>query len=333
METLLLGPDDVSENAHTAELIVAVEEAFSAYQRGDVQMPAKSYIDLPEYNGDFRSMPAYMRADDWDAAGIKWVNVHPDNPDDHRLPTVLGTMVYSEPENAFPLSIMDGTTLTRERTGAAAAVATDHLAVADATSLGIVGAGVQSYTQLEAISEVRPIEEVVVSDLREEAVSKFVARFDEEFDVREGSVAEAAGCDVLSTVTPVEHPIVPADAVGEHTHVNAMGADAPGKHELDDDLLANATIVIDDYEQCTHSGEINVPWSQGLLSDEDIYGELGAIVTDDLAGRGEPGGPEGVTVFDSTGLAIQDVAAAHVVYEQASANDNGTPFELVDTRV
>jgi alanine dehydrogenase len=226
---------------------------------------------------------------------------------------------------------MDGTTLTRKRTGAAAAVATDHLAVADARSLGIVGAGVQSYTQLEAISRVRDIETVVVSDKRESAVERFAERFGDEFDVRAGGIAEAAACDVLSTVTPVESPIVPADAVGDHTHVNAMGADAPGKHELADELLASASVVIDDYEQCTHSGEINVPWSAGLLDDGDLYGELGAIVTNELAGRGEPGGPEGVTVFDSTGLAIQDVATAHVVYERADERGNGTRFGLVDT--
>jgi alanine dehydrogenase len=242
-------------------------------------------------------------------------------------------MIYSDPRNALPLAIMDGTTLTRKRTGAAAAVATDHLAVADASSLGIVGAGVQSYTQLEAISVVRDIETVVVSDVRDAAVARFIDRFEDEFDVRAGSIAEAASCDVLSTVTPVEDPIVPADAVGEHTHVNAMGADAPDKHELADDLLANATIVIDDHEQCTHSGEINVPYAAGLLTDDDIYAELGEIVTDAVAGRGETGGPEGVTVFDSTGLAIQDVAAAHVVYEHANEKGNGYPFELVDTRI
>jgi alanine dehydrogenase len=330
METLLLNRDDVGENARMDEVIVAVEEAFDAYQHGNVQMPAKSYIDLPQYNGDFRSMPAYMAADDWDAAGIKWVNVHTDNPEKYDLPTVLGTMIYSDPRNAFPLALMDGTTLTRKRTGAAAAVATDHLAVADADSLGIVGAGVQSYTQLEAISVVRDIDTVVVADKRDDAVEAFVERFGEEFDVRGGSIAEAAQCDVLSTVTPVESPIVSAADVGDHTHINAMGADAPGKNELDEEIIANAKLVIDDYEQCTHSGEINVPWSRGLLSDEDLYGELGEIVTDEKPGRTPD---DGVSVFDSTGLAIQDVAAAHVVYEHANERDNGTPFELVDTRL
>jgi len=172
-----------------------------------------------------------------------------------------------------------------KRTGAAAAVATDRLAVPDATSLGIIGAGVQSYTQLEAIAAVRDIEAVVVSDLDEERVADFIDTFDDRFDVRAGSPAEAAGCDVLSTVTPVEDPIVGHDDIGDHTHVNAMGADAAGKHELADELLADATIVIDDHEQCTHSGEINVPYAAGTLTDDDIYGELGEIVVGRLAGR------------------------------------------------
>ena len=329
-ETLLLNPEDVSANAKMAEVIRAVEDAFAAYERGNAQMPAKSYIDLPEYNGDFRSMPAYLRADDWDAAGIKWVNVHPDNPEDWELPTVLGTMVYSDPRNAVPLAIMDGTTLTRLRTGAAAAVATKYLAAEDATSLGIVGAGVQSYTQLEGIAQVRPIEEVVVADVSERAVAKFLDRYEAEFEVRTGTVEEAAGCDVLSTVTPVEEPIVPREAIGDHTHLNAMGADAEGKHELADEILLDSKLVIDDYAQTTHSGEINVPWTAGILDDDDIYGEVGEIVVGDKPGR-EPG--DGITVFDSTGLAIQDVAAAHVVYEHAEENDNGYPFQLVDSRL
>ena len=326
METLLLATEDVHENTPMAELVSAVRDAFVAYERGNAQMPAKSYVDLPEYDGDFRSMPAYLRASDWDAAGLKWVNVHPNNPDRFGLPTVMGTMIYSDPESAYPLAIMDGTELTTKRTGAAAAVATDALAVPDARSLGVVGAGVQSYTQVEAISEVRDVEEVVVSDLREERVARFVERFADEFDVRGGSVSEAGHCDVLSTVTPVESPIVGPDDVGEHTHVNAMGADAEGKHELADDLLRAAKIVIDDYAQTTHSGEINVPWRAGVLDDDDLYAELGEILDGEKPGRTSD---DGVTVFDSTGLAIQDVAAAHVVYTHADEHDNGTPFDLL----
>ena len=328
MQTLLLGSDDVAEYADLPSVIDAVESAFAADARGDTIMPTKSYIDLPEYNGDFRSMPAYVHAGDWDAAAVKWVNVHLDNPRDHDLPTVLGTLIYSDPETAFPLAVMDGTVLTRLRTGAAAAVATDHLAIDGASSLGLVGAGVQSGTQLAAISSVREIETVVVADRNDDAQQAFVERFDDRFDVRAGSIAEAAGCDVLSTVTPVESPIVDREWLADHTHVNAIGADAAGKHEHDDRTLLDAKLVIDDYEQCTHSGEINVPWSQGVLSDADIYGEIGAIVAGELPGR-EP--DDELTVFDSTGLAIQDVAAAHVAYENAREAGGGTDFSLVDT--
>jgi len=123
METLLLNPAAVEEATQLPDVVSAVEDAFAAYATGDAQMPSKSYIDLPQHDGDFRSMPAYIESDEWDGAGIKWVNSHPSNPEDHGLPTVMGTMIYSDPETALPLAILDGTTLTRKRTGAAAAVA------------------------------------------------------------------------------------------------------------------------------------------------------------------------------------------------------------------
>ena len=289
-------------------------------------MPAKSYIDLPEYNGDFRSMPAYMDAGDWDAAGVKWVNVHPDNPQKFDLPTVIGTMVYSDPETAVPLAIMDGAELTMKRTGAAAAVATDHLAVEDATSLGLVGAGVQSYTQLEAIAEIRPIEEVVVADLDDSAVEAFVEAFEDRFDVRGGEIAEAASCDVLSTVTPSTEPLVAREDLGEHTHVNAMGADAAQKQELDPRILRDGKLVIDDYDQTTHSGEISIAYDEGEIDDSDIDGAVGEIVVGERPGRTPE---DGITVFDSTGLAIQDVATAHVVYGHAKETGGVDSFPFV----
>ncbi|MFC7132227.1 MULTISPECIES: ornithine cyclodeaminase family protein [Salinibaculum] len=329
METLLLDPEDVAESASLPAVIDAVEGAFGAYARGDVQMPAKSYIDLPQHDGDFRSMPAYIdlvEEEGWEAAGVKWVNSHPHNPDDHDLPTVMGTMIYSDPETALPLAILDGTTLTRLRTGAAAAVATRHLARADATSLGLVGAGIQAHTQLEAIAGVRDIETVVVADIDADAIAEIIEQYGDDYEVREGSIDEAAACDVVSTTTPVEDPIV--ESVGESTHVNAMGADAAGKHEIADDVLLDAKVVIDDHAQCTHSGEINVPYTAGVLDDEDIHAELGEVVAGQKPGR-EAG--DGVTVFDSTGLAIQDVAASHIVYEHARERGIGTDFALVGT--
>lgn len=326
METVLLSPDDVEECLEIEAVVSAVEEAFEADALGNTQMPAKSYVTLQKYNGDFRSMPAYLDTGDWDAAGVKWVNVHPDNPDNHDIPTVLATLIYSDPANGFPLAVMDGTVITRERTGAASAVATDYLAIEDAQSLGIVGAGVQAYTQLEAIASVRPIEEVVVSDVNEELREQFISHFQDRFDVRGGSNEEAAACDVLSTVTPVRDPIISRDAVGEHTHINAVGADAEGKQELETQILLDSKLVIDDFDQCTHSGEINVPWSEGALDDDQLYGEIGDIVAGNIDGRTDQ---DGITVFDSTGLGIQDIATARVAYTRAKDQNIGTPFPLV----
>ncbi|MFP4591291.1 MAG: ornithine cyclodeaminase family protein [Halobacteriales archaeon] len=326
MHTRLLDRETVEATASVEAVIAAVESAFAAYARGDAIMPAKSYIDLRRYNGDFRSMPAYLDAGDWDAAGIKWVNVHPDNPDRFDLPTVMATVVYSDPETAYPLAIMDGTSVTLLRTGAAAAVATDHLAVEGATSLGIVGAGVQADAQLRAIAAVRPIETVVVNDVDEVAAEAFADRFADRFDVRVGTVAEAAGCDVLSTVTPVRSPVVDRADVGEHTHINAMGADAEGKQELDPAILEDAYLAIDDHEQCTHSGEINVPYAAGRITDDDIDAELGDVVIGAVEGRTDA---VGVTVFDSTGLAIQDIATARIVYESAEAAGDGEAIDLL----
>ncbi|WP_135664599.1 ornithine cyclodeaminase family protein [Halorhabdus rudnickae] len=334
METRVLGPDTVTRLAATDAIVEAVKSAFAASARDRAVMPAKSYVDLPEYNGDFRSMPVYLavRPGDgtseaaWDAAAVKWVNVHPDNPADHDLPTVMGTIIYTDPETGFPLAVLDGTRITRLRTGAAAAVATEYLAREDATSLGLVGAGRQADSQLEAIATVRDVQRVVVADADETAVARFLDRWGDRFDVREGTIAEAATCDIVSTVTPVEEPIV--ETVGPDTHVNAMGADAAGKHEIDDDILLDARIVVDDYEQCTHSGEINVPYGEGMLTDDDIDATLGPIVAGDLPGRRDR---DGVTVFDSTGLAIQDVASAHVIYERARETDLGDPYKLVET--
>jgi len=326
METLLFDADTVAAHTPMTAVVDAVETAFAAHARGDAVMPPKSYVDLPQYDGDFRSMPAYLRAADWDAAGVKWVNSHPNNRSRHALPTVMGTMIYSDPKTAFPLAIMDGTTLTTRRTGAAAAVATDHLAVRDASTLGLIGAGVQSHAQLDAILTVRPIETVVVADADTDRAREFVEAVSDRVTARVGSIAEAAACDVLSTVTPVEEPIVDADAVGAHTHINAVGADAAGKQELGGVLLAAAKVVVDDREQCIHSGEINVPYSDGMLTDDDIHATLGEVVAGEATGRVDA---DDVTVFDSTGLAIQDVAAAHVAYERAAAAGAGVSFDLL----
>lgn len=325
METALFDRTQVSERADPPTIIAAVAAAFIADVSGNTAMPAKTYLDLISFNGDFRAMPAYVKTEDWEAAGVKWVNVHPDNPAKHGLPTVMGIMLYSDPETAVPLAVMDGTELTRQRTGAAAAIATDHLARENARSLGIIGAGAQSYAQVEYISTVRPIETIVICDRNQDAVSTFCDHFSASFSVRVGTPAEAASCDILSTLTPVREPLISRSALDKGAHINAIGADAPGKQELDADILVDGKVFIDDYEQSIHSGEVNVPWSDGTIQEDDIDGTLGSVVAGTRDGRTSE---NEITIFDSTGLAIQDVAAAHVIYEAGSASDSFDFLEL-----
>lgn len=328
MDTLVLNTDQVAQTTPLPDVIEHVRAAFEAYEEGNAVMPSKSYIDLPRHEGDFRSMPAYVYTSAWDAAGVKWVNSHPNNPREYGLPTVMGMFIYSDPETARPLALLDGTELTRKRTGAAAAIATDALAIPDASTLGIVGAGAQSYAQVDAIGTIRDIDTIVIVDNDPNRVSDFIAAFEDDYTVREGTYEEAASCDVLSTITPVRTPIITREMVGAHTHINAIGADATGKQELDPAILLDSTLVIDNYEQCTHSGEINVPWDDGTLTDADIHAELGAVLTRKKPGRSDT---NEITVFDSTGLAIQDVAAANVAYRTAKTNDIGTPLAVIIT--
>lgn len=323
--TLLLSAAEVAQCLHVEEAIQAVEDAFRAYHRKEAVMPPKSYVDLPDFEGDVRSMPARVG----DAVSVKWVCSYPQNPQRHNLPTVIGTLILNEPATGYPLAVMDATVLTAFRTGAAAAVATRALSRPDSASLGIVGCGIQAGYQVAAISHVRDVKTVLLSDARPavaEALAKRIVRADPRLDVRVVDLQEASGADIVCTLTPVHEPIVKRDWVRNGSHVNALGADAAGKQELEPDILTDAVVVVDDWEQATHSGEVNVPLSEGFLRREHIRGTLGAVLEKAIPGRTSNGE---ITVFDSTGLAIQDAAVARVVHERARREGLGTPIQLL----
>lgn len=323
--TLLLSAHEVAQCLDLDEAIAAVEAAFRAYHRKEAAMPPKSYVALPEFGGDMRSMPARVG----NAVTVKWVNSHPGNPQKHGLPTVMGALILSDPATGFPLAVMDATLLTAYRTGAAAAVATRLLARQDARTLGVVGSGIQASYQIAAISHVRSLKRIVLADARPgvaEALAERVRARAPGIEVKVGTLAEAAAQDIVCTLTPVMTPIVERDWVQNGAHINALGADAAGKQELDADLLGDAVIVVDDWEQATHSGEVNVPLSQGMLRREHIRGTLGAVLEAAIPGRTSEGE---ITVFDSTGLAIQDAAVARAVYERALKAGLGTRIDLV----
>ena len=226
MELLYLTADDVTELLDMSGALSVVEEAFREHGMERVQMPAKSYLYFP--TGDLRTMPAYLKSAG--IAGVKIVNAHPGNPA-KGLPTVMAVVVLNSIETGAPLAMMDGTYLTDMRTGAAGGVAAEHLARRDATVVGMIGAGRQAMTQLQAISIVRDIDAVKVVDVSATTCNRFKKNMAEiGCDiVIAGSVQEACDCDILVTTTPVRAPIVADGWVQEGTHINAIGADAKSK--------------------------------------------------------------------------------------------------------
>lgn len=305
-ETNIVKAETIENKIEYETLISTIEEAFRAYHIGDVTMPPKSYVDVDKHNGDFRSMPAYIHSTELEASGIKWVNVHPNNTD---LPTVMAVVIYNDPQTGFPLAVMDGTEITKLRTGAVAGVATDQFAPEYINTVGIVGAGVQSYEQIRAIEAVRDFDRILVSDPDKSALDKFRSTFENDYRVNSHDPQYvASNCDVLSTTTPVEEPII--SSVNDNIHINAMGADAHQKQEFVDSVLTsdNMSIFVDDMDQAVHSGEVSQSYESGMLEDDDI-GTLGQAICEDDEYSSVS------TMFDSTGLAIQDIATAHLVYE------------------
>jgi alanine dehydrogenase len=240
----------------------------------------------------------------------------------------MALLVLNSSKTGAPLAIMGATYLTSMRTGAAGAVAARTLARQNSQVVGIIGAGVQARTQLLGLSRHFQIEQVIVSDSSLERAQSF------EDDVRSflncdclttASPEDACQCDILVTTTPSRRPAVQDKWIKPGTHINAIGADARGKQELESSLTKRAKVVVDDLTQAVHSGEVNVPISEGLLAPQDIYAQIGEILTGKKKGRISD---EEITIFDSTGLGIQDVAAGDAVYKKALNTGLGMRLKL-----
>ncbi|MBN1157509.1 alanine dehydrogenase [Candidatus Woesearchaeota archaeon] len=319
MKTALIKKEEIEKAFSMKEYIATLEKAFKLYGEGKVQMPPKVYLTFEK--GDLRCMPVHIP--DMKIAGVKNVNVHPHNKE---LPTVMATITLVDPESGFPLAIMDGTHITNMRTGAAGGIAVKYLSKKDAKSVAFIGTGAQARTQLEAIMEVRRITKVLAYSPTEKSRDLFLKHVKEKYDVACScsKTAEEAivDTDIVVTTTPSRKPIVMADWIKPGTHVNAIGADAAGKEELEPVLLKKARIVIDNWEQASHSGEINVPIAKGVITRKDIYADIGEIVTGKKKAREND---NEITVFDSTGLAIQDISCATEIYRKLK-NEEGFEF-------
>jgi alanine dehydrogenase len=307
--------------------LTSARAAFRAYGEGRVNMPPKAYLTLPL--GDFRAMYGEIFLPEAHVCGLKWVNVHPGNPL-RGLPTVMAKVVLNDPDTGLEWADLDGTFLTNYRTGAAGGVAAEMLSRPDAAKLGVIGAGEQARTQIMAIMKVRPLQEIVICDcararaqtLRDEMAARYPVPVRLAPDPRETALAS----DILVTATPSAAPLVMRDWVRPGTHINAIGADAQGKQELDPEILKTAKVVVDDWAQASHSGEINVPLARGEITPAMIYGSLGEIVAGKKPGRQ---GSQEITVFDSTGLVIQDLALGWAIFQRAKERGLGEVKEFL----
>ena len=319
--TLLLTQRDIAQLVDERVAIRAVRSAFEAMARGEAFMPSKVYLPLPRQS-DFRAMPAFLQHPA--CCGIKWVNVHPENRR-KRLPTVMALIVLNDPTTGVPLAVMDGLLVTKLRTAAAAAVAAQTLARPESRTVALVGCGAQADAQLQALTQLLTLSQANVWGFRRGEARAFAARMArrlpsvrvEPFETVEGCVA---GADIVVTLTPSRRPLVQHSWLAPGVHVNAVGADGPGKQELEPNILREATVVVDEREQAIHGGELNVPVARGEYDPAWIHATLGEILIGRKPGRRSKGE---MTVFDSTGLAVHDIALGAEILRRARRRQIG----------
>jgi alanine dehydrogenase len=298
-----------------ADAVEAVREAFVAYARGEWAMPPKVYA--PAYPaGDFRAMPALGGG----FALLKWVTSFPGNPA-RGLPTVTGLVLLSDAETGMLRAVLDAAAVTALRTGAAAVLAAETLGRPGGTA-SVVGAGVNGMAVARTfIARGHRVSLWDVDETRARTAAgelgADVARS------REGALA----ADVVVTVTPGREVLFPVGSLRPGQHVSLMGADGPGKAEIAAEELARVRVFCDDWEQASHNGDLVQAFEAGHLSRSDVT-ELGAVLAGDAPGRRSD---DDVTAFDSTGLAIQDLAIALAVHERYRADPDGAAFDSFST--
>ena len=264
-------------------------------------MPAKIYLQSPPF-GDFRAMPALGGG----VALLKWITSFPGNPE-RSLPTVMGVICLSDAETGEPLMLLDARAVTALRTGAVAAVATQALAAPDARTVGIIGCGLHGAWTARCLVAAGYVSGVCF-DPREDVAAGLA----DELGWSVGSREDAVACDVVCCVTPGSQPVIGESDLRDGMHLNMLGADGPGKAEATVGAVAACTLFCDEWHQASHGGELTGAIAGGLVSREQVT-ELGAVLAGDAPGRVDGAGA--MTLFDSTGLAIQDLAVARAAYD------------------
>ena len=330
-KTLILSRTDMMGLVTPAEYNQCVEQAYRMHGEGRYYMDPKGHIVLDKYPGEWEAMPSYI--EEPEAAACKWVSIRERNREKFDLPTVFSILIYTHPETGFPLAICDGSYHTVMRTGAAAAVSARWMARKDSVRLAIVGAGHMAAGTLATCNEVFKWREVRVWSRTQKTIDSFVREEQPKytsFTIQASTDLKRVveGADVVVTVTPARGPIVMNEWIGPGTHIAAIGADKGGDQELDPRILQRARIFVDDIRQCRTDGEINVPLRQGLIKEDDIAGEIGEVITGRKPGRTSN---EEITLFDSTGIALQDSATVSLEYERAVAAGVGVEKKMIST--
>lgn len=330
-KTLILSRTEMIGLLTPAEYNGCVEQAYRMHGERRFYMDPKGHIVLDKYPGEWEAMPSYI--EEPEAAACKWVSIRERNREKFDLPTVFSILIYTHPETGFPLAICDGSHHTVMRTGSAAAVSTKWLAREDSRILAIAGAGHMAAGVLATCNEIFPWDEVRVWSRSQGTLDHFVKQQQPLFPklklVPSTSIEKVVrGADVLVTVTPARAPIVRNQWITEGMHIAALGADKGGDQELEGTILQRARIFVDDIRQCRTDGEINVPLSQKLIREQDIAGEIGEVIVGRKKGRTSD---REITLFDSTGIALQDSATIPLEYERALAAGVGIEKKMIST--
>jgi alanine dehydrogenase len=324
--TLLLGRRDVAALLGMDECIAAVELAFRLHAEGKTMPPG--VLGVPSRDGGFHIKAAGLELRRRYFAAKVNGNFFQNMPR-YGMPNIQGVIVLCDGDNGYPLALLDSIEITILRTGAATAVAAKYLALDDAAVATIVGCGNQGRVQLRSIARVRPIQRVFAYDSDADRARCFAEEMSEELLVEvivAGNLAAATRqSQICVTCTPSSRAFLgPAD-VTPGAFVAAVGADNPQKQEIDPALLASATIVVDILEQAATIGDLHHAIAAGLLSRESVHAELGDVVANRKPGRTSA---EEIIVFDSTGTALQDAAAAALVYEKAVSVGRGAVWHV-----
>jgi alanine dehydrogenase len=323
---LVLSRQDVVDLLTLQDCIAAVESAFRLHAERRTLGPGVLAVHAGD--GSFHIKAAGLQGERSYFAA-KTNGNFPDNTRRFGLPTIQGTVVLADATDGTLLAVMDSASVTTLRTGAATAVAARHLARSDADIATVVGCGVQGEVQLAAIAAVLPLRRVFMLDVDHEraeaAAARARVRLGLEVEASKDLTAALRQSGVCVKCTPARRAYVRAADVVAGTFIAAVGADNTGKQELDPALVASATLVVDVLEQCAEIGELQHALAAGLMTREQVHAELADVVSGGRPGRTRA---DEITIFDSSGTALQDVAAAVAVYEKARATKRGTEVRL-----